>query len=233
MPALVEVADSPFIVEALGGRAPDLPALAKQVEGDPELLLAVMDALGSAFPRIRFAASKLLRLVSEKSPEALYSHFDSFVRLLHDKNSILRWNAMLTLGHLAAADHQKKLDGILGEYLAPVSGKNLIDAANTIHGAAAIARAKPYLADEIAKAILAVEQARHATRECRNVAIGHAINALEEFFPSLREQHNVLSFVRRQVKNSRRATSIKARKFLAKWQAAERQTVTCEACDSY
>lgn len=233
MPALVEVADSPFSVEALSGRAPDLPALAKQVEGDPDLLLAVVDALGSATPRIRFAASKLLRVVSERSPEGLYPHFDSFVRLLHDKSSILRWNAILTLGNLAAADHRKKLDGILGEYLAPISGKNLIDAANTIRGAAAIARAKPYLADEIAKAILAVEEARYATRECRNVAIGHAINALDEFFPALRDQHNGLSFVRRQVKNSRRATSNKARKFLAKWHAAERQIATCEACDSY
>ncbi len=233
MPALVKVADSPFIVEALSGRAPDLPRLARQVEGDPELLLAVMDALGSAFPRIRFAASKLLRLVSERSPEALYPHFDSFVRLLHDKNSILRWNAMLTLGNLAAADHQKKLDAILEEYLAPISSRKLIDAANTIRGAAAIAQAKSYLADKIANSILAVEDARYTTRECRNVAIGHAITALSDFFPSLHEQHKVLSFVRRQTKNARRATGNKARKFLAKWQAAEHQTAACEACDSY
>lgn len=220
MPALAEVVDPTFILEALSGRAPKLQNLAKQIEGDPELLLAVMDALGSITPRIRFAASKLLRIASEQFPEALYPHFDSFVRLLHDKNSILRWNAILALGNLAAADHQKKLDPILGNYLAPISGKSLIDAANTIRGAAAIARAKPYLADEIANAILAVEEARYATRECRNVAIGHAINALDEFFPSLQDQHKILSFVRRQTRNPRRATANKARKFLAKWPAA-------------
>lgn len=230
MQALVEVADPAFIVEALSGRSPNLPGLARQLEGHPNLLLAAIDALGSVSPRIRFAASKLLRLVSEGSPEALYPHFDCFVRLLHEKNSILKWNAMLILGNLAAADRQKKLDGILGEYLAPISGKSLIDAANTIRGAVAVARAKPYLADEIAKAILKVEKARYATRECRNVAIGHAITALDEFFPSLLNRHVVLSFVRRQRKNPRRATGNKARKFLAKW-LAESPTEACELCD--
>lgn len=231
MPALVEVADPTFIVEALSGRAPNLLALARQVEGDPQLLLSVIDALGSVSPRIRFAASKLLRIVSEKSPEALYSHFDCFALLLHDKNSISRWNAMLTLGNLASADHENKLDAILEAYLAPISGKKLIDAANTMRGAAAIGRAKPYLAAEVAKSILAVEQARYATRECRNVAIGHAIGALEELFPSLENQQGVLSFVRRHTKNPRRATSNKARKFLAKWPVTSCHTVPCAECD--
>lgn len=233
MPALAQVTDPSFVLEALSGRAPKLQNLARQIEGDPELLLAVMDALGSPTPRIRFAASKLLRIASEQSPEALYPHFDSFVRLLDDKNSILRWNAILALGNLATADHQKKLDPLLGNYLAPISGKSLIDAANTIRGAAAIARAKPYLADEIANAILAVEEARYATRECRNVAIGHAINALDDFFSSLGDQYKVLSFVRRQAKNPRRATANKARKFLAKWPATLCEKEACELCDSY
>lgn len=231
MPAVAEVVDPTFIVEALSRRAPNLPDLARQVGGDPKLLLAVMDALGSVTPRIRFSASKLLRLASEESPEGLYPHFDFFTRLLHDKNSILRWNAMLTLGNLAAADHQKKLDSILGEYLAPISGKSLIDAANTIRGAATIAQAKPYLADEIAKAILAVEEARYGTRECRNAAIGHAIKALDEFFPSLRDHYRVLSFVRRHAKNPRRATSNKARKFLAKREVRACQGATYEVCN--
>jgi HEAT-like repeat protein len=231
MPTLVEVADSSLIAKALSARVPNLPDLAKQAEGDPELLLAAIDALGSVSPRVRFAACKLLRMVSEEFPEALYPHFDSFVRLLHDKNSILRWNAILALGNLAAVDHQDKLDPILDDYLAPISGPNLIDAANAMKGAAAIARAKPLLADRIAHAILAVELARYGTRECHNVAIGHAISALSEFFPSLRNRHEILSLVRRQLKNPRRATSNKARKFLAKWPATLGQTGACEPCE--
>lgn len=58
MPALVEATDSPFIAEALSAPAPHLQALAKQLAGDPELVLAAVDALGSLSPRIRFAASE-------------------------------------------------------------------------------------------------------------------------------------------------------------------------------
>ena len=231
MPASVEVADSPFIAKALSAPAPNLKALAKQLAGDPELVLAAVDALGSVSARIRLAASKLLRIVSERSPEALYAHFDCFERLLQDENSILRWNAMLALGNLAPADRENKLDAILQAYLAPISGGKLVDAANAMRGAAALGRAKAYLADEIAKSLLAVEQARYATRKCRNVAIGHAIRALDELFPSLQNQRGVLSFVRRQTKNSRRATGNRARKFLAKWPAARAQTGACAECD--
>ena len=220
MPTLVEVADTSFMAEALSGRNPDLVHLAEQAEGNPELLIAAIDALGSVSPRIHFAASKLLRILSEKSPAALYPHFESFVRVLHDTNSMLKWNAMLVLGNLAAADHANKLDAILDDYLAPISGANLMDAANTMNGAAAIARAKPYLADRIAKSILAVEHADYGKRECRNVAIGHAIRVLTELFPALHDQHAVWLFVRRQLKNPLRATSNKAHRFLKKWPAA-------------
>jgi hypothetical protein len=219
MPTLVEVADTSFMAEALSGRHPDLPHLAQQAEGDPELLVAAIDALGSVSPRTRFAASKLLRILSEKSPAALYPHFESFVRVLHHTNSVLKWNAMHVLANLAAADHEKKLDAILDDYLAPISCPNLVDAANAMQGAAAIARAKPYLADRIAKSILAVERAQYRTSECRNVAIGHAIRALNELFPLLHDRHTARLFVRRQLKNPRHGTSNKARKFLQKWAA--------------
>jgi hypothetical protein len=66
---------------------------------------------------------------------------------------------------------------ILEEYLAPISGPQMIDAANTIQGATSIALAKPYLADRIAAAVLAVEHAQYQRAECRNIAIGHAIRA--------------------------------------------------------
>lgn len=219
MPTLVEVADSSLMAKALSAHAPDFVDLAQKAEGDPELLLGAIDALGSVDPCTRLAAAKLLRILSERSPETLYPHFDALVRMLHDENSIMRWNAMLALGNLAYADRENKLESILDDYLAPITGPNLVDAANTLQGAAAIASAKPHLSDRIAKGILGVERARYPKAECRNVTIGHAILALDQFFPSIRDSHAVVLFVRRQLKNSRHATASKARRFLHKWPA--------------
>jgi hypothetical protein len=190
------------------------PQLAKL---SPELVRAAIDGVGSNIGRVRLGASKALRTLSEQDPESVYPHFDFFVRLLDSRNHILKWNATLTLANLAAVEGDGRLDRIMDAYLAPISGPNMIDAANAIHGAAAIALAKPHLAPTIAGRILAVERASYATAECRNVAIGHAIRALDRFFEAAGEKRSVLRFVRRQAQNPRPATRAKAERFLRKW----------------
>ncbi len=124
---------------------------------------------------------------------------------------------MLILGNLAPVDGKRKLDQMIDEYLAPISGHRMIDAANTMRGAAVIALAKPYLADQIASRILKVERATYQTPECRNVAIGHAINSLGRLFPMVAKKRVIQLFVSRQVDNSRAATRRKAEEFLRKW----------------
>jgi hypothetical protein len=83
-----------------------------------------------------------------------------------------------------------------------------------IKGAVVIAAAKPYLAERIAKQLLRVEKARYATPECRNVAIGHALEALRKLMTLLPDARGVRRFAARQVDNPRRATANKARKLV-------------------
>jgi hypothetical protein len=135
---------------------------------------------------------------------------------LNGENHILKWNAMLTLANLARCDGEKKLDQIMDAYLGLISGPVMVDAANAISGGAIIGRAKPYLADKIARCILGVEHASFATPECRNVAIGHAINALEKLSPLILDKRAIEAFVRRQMSNPRAATRDKAQKFCKK-----------------
>jgi len=157
---------------------------------------------------------KALRRQSESAPQSLYADFDFFVNLLDDPNSIVRWNAMLILGNLASIVTARKIATILPHYLAPIAGPRLIDASNTIRGAVAIALAQPKFAAVIAASILSVEHAVYATPECRNVAIGHAIRALQQLMPLLADQQPVRDFVTRHLDNPRPATRKKAEKFL-------------------
>ena len=174
----------------------------------------ILAAVSSNIPRIKYAAMRSLRELSERDPEALYPDFDAIAALLRSQHSVLRWNAILILGNLARIDSAGKIDAILDDYLGPIDGPHLIDAANTIHGATAIAAFKPHLADRIAGRILAVERATYATPECRNVAIGHAIDALARLHDMLADQRRVELFIERQTDNTRPATRKKAEKFL-------------------
>jgi hypothetical protein len=212
--------DDRVLLDALAAPGLEVARVAERVKHKPELVEAVIAGVGSDKARVKFGAGKVLRVLSEQAPELVYPHFDFFVRLLAHENSILKWNATLVLGNLAVVDRERKLDRILDAYLAPISGPKLIDATKVIRGAAAIALAKPYLADPIAQRILRVERATYRTPECRNVALGHAIRALEQFFAATDDKRSIQLFVSRQTGNSRPATRSKAQKFLQKWPLA-------------
>ena len=146
---------------------------------------ALLNAVSWDVARVKFGACKALRNLSECAPDLIYPQFDFFASFLRHENSILRWNAILLLGNLAPVDGERRVDRIIDDYLSPIRGPHLIDAANTIRGATAMATAKPYLADLIARHIVEVERASYATPECRNVAIGHAIDSPIAFSRSL------------------------------------------------
>ncbi|MFN7996123.1 MAG: hypothetical protein U0Q18_21110 [Bryobacteraceae bacterium] len=182
----------------------------------PETIAALLSRVSGKHACAKFDAIKTLRVISEHSPHRVYPEFDTFAALLRSDNGILRWNAMLILGNIACDDAEQKLDLILDDYLAPIAGPHLIDAANAMRGAAAIACAKPYLADAIVAGILRVETAMYATPECRKIAIGHAITALDRLITIATDRHAIHRFVVRQLENSRPATRKKAETFLRK-----------------
>jgi hypothetical protein len=183
----------------------------------------LIDAVSSPMARLRLGAAKALRTLSEREPDLLYPHFEFFDTLRRSGNSVLRWNAMLVMGNLAPVDDDEKADAILDDYLAPIRGPHLIDAANTMRGATAMAVAKPHLADRIARAILEVEAAHYKTPECRRVATGHAINAFARLMPLVTDKSALQLFVARQLKNSRAATRKKAEAFLRRFQSLEKR----------
>jgi len=182
-----------------------------------EQVNTLCDGLASPEARTKYGSAKQLCRLSEQDPDLLYPRFDFFVHLLDGEIRILRWNSSRILGHLARVDSEGRIDKLLDRYLAPITGHELIAAANTIQGAADIALAKPHLADRIAREIVKVGRANYATPECRNVAAGHAIQALDRFFEHIQNKKAVLAFVESQLKNSRPATRKKAERFWAKW----------------
>jgi len=191
--------------------AGDVAAL---VVAEPELLSQVFEGLNVPKAAIKFGCEKTLRLISEKAPQLLYPHYDFFVALLDSENSFLRWGAIHTLGNLAAVDSQNRFEEVFEKYFAPIPGPALIPAANAIGGAARIAKARPELTPRITAELLKVEQASYQTPECRNVALGQAIDSFDAFFDNVEDKEAVLAMVERQLANTRNATRKRAERFL-------------------
>ena len=190
--------------------------MAVKAEVVPDLLRGLCAKAG----RVRMACIKDLERLSRNSPEILYPWFDRFVELLDSENSILRWNATRILANLAPVDKEAKLDAILEKFLAPIRGSQMIAAAVTLQSAPTLVRAKPYLAERVALAMLGVARARYQTEECRNVALGHAIEAFGRMFDLVPDQGRVQRLVRTQRNNTRAGTRKRAEEFLVKYSQA-------------
>ena len=192
----------------------NLENIADRAAYQPEVLRELFDGLRADKARVKFGCLKVLRRVSEKNPAVLYSEIDRLFDLLDNENNILKWGAIICIGNLAAVDTNGKIDRKLAKFLRPISGHVMITAANVIGAAGKIALAKPWLADRIARALLRVEKAKYQTAECRNVAIGHAIEAFDQFLDCVKRPAPIVNFARRQINNHRPATQRKAVKFL-------------------
>jgi hypothetical protein len=209
------------IVREIGQKGFDADRIARYAIGNPACIGQLLQGITAPKGSARFGYAKVLRLISEQCPELIYPFFDMFVELSRCDNNILQWGAILILSNLAIADTDNKFDAISKAYFAPITGPVMITAANIIGGSPKIAAAKPYLTQRIAREILKVEKARYRSLgkpspECRNVAIGHAIEAFDRFFDQIEDQKTILRFVKRQLRNSRRPVVRRAEKFLIK-----------------
>jgi hypothetical protein len=208
------------LLEQIGRTKIDKERLAQRVFHNPRLLPELLRGLGAGQAAVRFGCAGALRVLSERQPVLLYPHWERLVALIESPNAILQWTAFRAIANLAGADSDDRIEGLLDRYLAPIRGQVMITAATVIAGGARIARAKPHLADRIAQEILQVQRARYKTAECRNVAIGHAIEAFDVFFDLIGDAQPVLRFVRRQLRNTRNAVRKKADSFLKKHASA-------------
>jgi hypothetical protein len=206
--------DEPSLLRRVGRKNSNPATLAAMVIAEPALVAGLLAGLDAPKAQVKYKCEKVLRLAGERRPDILYPHFDFFVRMLECENGFLKWGAIQDIANMARADTQNKFEPIFERYFSPIPGPVMITAANTIGGAAKIALAKPHLAGRITAEILKVEKARYQTAECRNVAIGHAIDSFSRFFELVDAKTSVIDFVKRQLKNKRPAVRRRAETFL-------------------
>ncbi len=211
----------PNIFEALAVKGADIRLLADRLTEDGRQLPKLVEALKIEKSAKKYAYEKILRFVSERRPDLIYPHFDVFAGLLDSENNFLKWGAIMTVANLTAADAEKKFEAVFRKYFDPISGPAMITAANIIVSSVTAARAKPELAEAITKEILKVDKAKYRLKgilspECRNVAIGHAIDALDKLYSRIENKAEVAAFVKRQLKNTRPQVAKRAEQFLRK-----------------
>lgn len=202
------------LFQQIAKKESDKEKIVLKVTKNPELLSQIIAGLGADKVSIKYGCAKVLRATSEVAPELLYPSFDFFAEFLDSANTVLKWEAIYVIGNLAAVDTENRIEGIFDKYFAPITGPVMITAANVIGGAAKIALAEPELAERIAKEILKVEKANYQTTECRNVALGHAIRAFDQFFDQIEDKGPVIELVKKTAQHHKKRDQEEGRSVL-------------------
>ena len=193
--------------------------LIKYVKDDFSLIPMIIDGISSQNPRIKFGCAKTLSKISEDHPEKLYKEIDFFINLLDNKNKIIKWNAMDIIANLTRVDIKNKFDDIFTKYYGFINADTMVTVAHIVDNSGKIALAKPHLIKKITNKLLQLEKIHikpRLTQECKNILFGKAIIVFNQFFDQIEKPKEVISFIKRQLKNTRTATKIKAEKFMKK-----------------
>ena len=157
---------------------------------------------------IKYCCAKEAVNLSKIAPATLYPDFGFFVKMLGNDKNVLKWTACRVIGNLSKVDAKNKVDKVIPSLITLLSDKMMISAANAAYALAEIAENKPRHRTKILKALLMVEKIKYyhhgqISPECRNVVLGHVINCLHKFGPSIYSQKEVKVFLQRQTKNTR------------------------------
>jgi hypothetical protein len=198
----------------------DADRIANLVKKNPELVSSIFDGLSNKSAGVRFACSKALVLISESHPGLLRPGIERVFELLGSENHILKWNAVAMLGNVAAGGELGSMAPALRKLYRFMTCGELMAANHAITALAKIGRAVPGERQRIALRLLGIEHAPFDTDECRNIAIGKCIQAMDIMVSPGCAPEEVLEFVRRQRGNRRKSTAEKAKTLLRKLEGA-------------
>ncbi|MGZ7095132.1 MAG: hypothetical protein ACXVHU_01545 [Methanobacterium sp.] len=189
--------------------------IADNVINNAELLHIILDGVYSDITRVKFRSAKILKIISGKNPELLYPYIDFFIELLDSENKIITGNAMDIIANLSAVDSEKKIDRIFDKYYGFINDESMVTAAHVVDNSWKIAKSKPEYKEKVTNSLLELENIPRDA-ECKNILLGKAILSFDKYFTEIENKKEVTDLVKKQLKNPRNATKVKALKFLRK-----------------
>jgi|TARA_B100000315_G_scaffold247101_1_gene275349 hypothetical protein len=172
--------------------------------------------MSSDIKRIKNAAAKAMRFVSERAPELLIPHFASFRELMVSRDTICKWIAIDVIGNLARADQDGLVDTRLMKVLTEqLADEAMITAGHAIDALGKIASAKPRRRTRITNVLMQVETIER-NAECRNILLGKAVDAFRRYHQgaSPKSRSDMASVATRLLSNDRPSTRKRAESFL-------------------
>lgn len=177
------------------------------------LVKAFLGAIEQPDRRAKNRAVKLLAGLSAANPGALHPHRERFIELLESKDNIVLWNALVVVGHLAAADEDGRIAALAPRLRRFFNADSMITTGHAIEALGRIAAHSDKHRAKIVNWLVGVGDTPHGD-ECREILAGKALGALADVVGRLRSKAKVRAFAESYVESSRSGVAKKAGKLL-------------------
>jgi len=154
--------------------------IAEKALTDTKLLAELLAGITSRKETYRYNCFKVLRLISEEHPEALYPEWDLFADLLESDNAYHKYITIYLITNLVRIDRENKFEKIFDKYYRILDGEGTVASAHLAANSGKIARAKPHLQTQITGRLLNIDKIHRGKQ--KDLIKGHAIEAFDEYF---------------------------------------------------
>ncbi len=192
----------------------DAKSLAKKAITDEKLRSELLNNLLSKEDSIRFNSFNVLLIISQEKPELLYPQWNFFTDLLDSNNSYRRLIAIRLLSNLTKVDSKNKFEHIFEKFF-DLLDDSVIIASHLASNSGKIVKAKPNLETKITNKLLDLEKSTHKHKD---LIIGGAIEAFNEFFKESLHKNKIMNFVQNQKNSSSPKTRKIVKEFIRKWE---------------
>jgi len=193
----------------------NIKAVAKKALKDDKLLAELLENLHSKNEMIRYNSHKVLFLITEEQPKALYSKWDYLVEFLDSDNTYHKLSSVHLLANLTKVDKNNKFEKIFEKYYSLLNDKSFITAAYVCGTSGKIAKAKPKLQTKITNMLLNINKTHHE-QERKDLVKASIIEAFEKYFEQSRSKKRIVDFAKKQLNCQSPKTRKKAKEFLAR-----------------
>ena len=182
--------------------------LQEELSVSPQVYATTLVAvLASDNKRAKNRAVKLLAVLAGEYPKAVYPHAPLLIEYLTGTETILLWNALIALGHLAAVDRKMHLEAVLPALIRLLGDDSMITAGHAITCLGRIAAAKPSLRTSLVKTLLAPSTVSRDP-ECAGILAGKTLVVFATLSPPADKNELILmrQFAREHLQSPRTAT---------------------------
>jgi len=191
----------------------DIKAVAKKALKDDNLLAELLENLRSKNETIRYNSHKILYLITEEHPQALYPSWDYLVKFLDSDNTYHKLSAVHLLANLTKVDKGNKFEKVFEKFYGLLEDKSFITAAYVCGVSGKIVKAKPKLQTKITNRLLGIDKTGH-NQERKDLVKASIIEAFEEYFDQTKNKKRIVEFVERQLNCESPKTRKAAKEFL-------------------